>query len=116
VNGLRVQGTSMATPHVAGIAALIIGKAGRGKLTPAQVGAVIQATAQKLPCPKPEPYIPRVSLMRWASRCIDAVQDMMHTFCDAIAQLLWSCSPTWPDHYPRQCPVLRMSCPAPLRK
>ena len=53
----------MATPHVAGIAALIIGKADRGKLTPAQVGAVIRATAQKLPCPQPEPYIPRVCLV-----------------------------------------------------
>ena len=50
----------MATPHVAGVAALIIGKAGRGKLSPAHVGAIIQASAQKLPCPQPEPYVPKV--------------------------------------------------------
>ena len=66
----------MATPHVAGIAALIIGKAGRRKLTPAQVGAVIQATAQKLPCPQPAPYIPQV-----CRTCAGFVNDLQKSSC-----------------------------------
>jgi lantibiotic leader peptide-processing serine protease len=48
------QGTSMASPHVAGVAALIIsryGKAGDKKLSPGQVEALIQQTADPQPCP-----------------------------------------------------------------
>ena len=41
------QGTSMACPHVAGVAALLIAKAG-GSLTPAQVRTAVQSTAQDL--------------------------------------------------------------------
>src|SRR4051812_25343298 len=47
------QGTSMASPHVAGVAALIISqysKAGK-KLSPGQVEALVQNTADPQPCP-----------------------------------------------------------------
>jgi serine protease len=46
------KGTSMATPHVAGVAALV-GEASGGALTPAEIMSLIQATARDLPvaCP-----------------------------------------------------------------
>lgn len=44
-----LQGTSMATPHVAGVAALIISQ--RGKLSPGALQALINRTADPLPCP-----------------------------------------------------------------
>ncbi|HYN07760.1 MAG TPA: S8 family serine peptidase [Vicinamibacterales bacterium] len=43
------QGTSMATPHVAGLAALIISQ--RPGITPAQVEAIIRATAKDIGAP-----------------------------------------------------------------
>jgi len=46
-----LQGTSMASPHVAGVAALV---ASRGKLNPGEVAAFIQLTADSVPCPSPE--------------------------------------------------------------
>ena len=51
------QGTSMAAPHVAGLAALVISRFGdartpqNGKMRPGQVEALIQATADSQPCP-----------------------------------------------------------------
>jgi subtilisin family serine protease len=50
------QGTSMASPHAAGVAALIVsryGKAGgpNGKLAPGQVKAFLTGTADPQPCP-----------------------------------------------------------------
>lgn len=56
-----LQGTSMASPHVAGIAALIISRFGsasnpqNGKLRPGQVAALIQQTADPQPCPSTLP-------------------------------------------------------------
>jgi lantibiotic leader peptide-processing serine protease len=56
-----LQGTSMAGPHVAGIAALIISRYGdtsspqNGKLRPGQVDALISQTADPQACPETLP-------------------------------------------------------------
>lgn len=52
-----VQGTSMAAPHVAGVAALAISAAGR-RLPPAQVLAILKSSAQQIACPSTNPYAP----------------------------------------------------------
>jgi subtilisin family serine protease len=55
------QGTSMASPHVAGVAALVISRfgttsnAGNGKMRPGTVEAYIQQTADPQPCPSTLP-------------------------------------------------------------
>ena len=49
------QGTSMASPHVAGVAALVMSQF--GKLRPGQVQAFINQTADPLACP-PNPFDP----------------------------------------------------------
>ena len=50
-----LQGTSMATPHVTGVAALIISRFGR--MQPDALAARLRATATPLACP-PSPYDP----------------------------------------------------------
>jgi hypothetical protein len=49
------EGTSMASPHVAGVAALAI--SAHGKLSPGAVQSLITRTADPVPCP-PEPFNP----------------------------------------------------------
>jgi lantibiotic leader peptide-processing serine protease len=51
-----LQGTSMASPHVAGVAGLIISRYGsssgqNGKMSPGRVSALLQTTADSQPCP-----------------------------------------------------------------
>jgi lantibiotic leader peptide-processing serine protease len=52
-----LEGTSMAAPHVAGVAALVISRF--GPMTPGQLQAHLYNTADPVPCP-PEPYLPSV--------------------------------------------------------
>ncbi len=50
-----LQGTSMSSPHVAGVAALIISEF--GKMPPGKVAAYLTSTADPVPCP-PNPFDP----------------------------------------------------------
>ncbi len=50
-NFVFYQGTSMACPHVAGVAALMIAAAAPGTLTPAQIENILQSTAVDLGAP-----------------------------------------------------------------
>ncbi|TMK95993.1 MAG: hypothetical protein E6G42_00685 [Actinobacteria bacterium] len=47
------QGTSMATPDVAGVAALIVSQFGRPHMAPSEVERILERTATPLACPKP---------------------------------------------------------------
>src|SRR5256714_8091281 len=47
------QGTSMAVPDVAGVAALVVSQLGRPHMRPDDVEKVLERTASPLPCPSP---------------------------------------------------------------
>jgi subtilisin family serine protease len=50
------DGTSMAAPHVSGLAALIVGKYGHHVLSPAQIRAIIQQSADDILKPGADPF------------------------------------------------------------
>jgi len=50
----------MATPHVAGVAALIVAQHLPAKLTTQQIQKILQTTADPLSCPPTKPYQPAV--------------------------------------------------------
>jgi lantibiotic leader peptide-processing serine protease len=52
-----IQGTSMATPHVSGVAALIISQYGDPDMEPTQVEQILQISANNQPCPSPNTVI-----------------------------------------------------------
>lgn len=52
-----IQGTSMATPHVSGVAALIISQYGTPDLSPTRIEQILQISANNQPCPEPNTVI-----------------------------------------------------------
>jgi subtilisin family serine protease len=60
------QGTSMASPHVAGVAALALSQ--HPSLQPAALASFLERTAERLPCPDGV-YNPRPGLDRYLAEC-----------------------------------------------
>src|SRR5213080_3945423 len=76
------QGTSMASPHAAGVAALIVSRYGdasnpqNGKMRPGQVAAYLQQTADPQACPTtfPSTPVPYLSFLGFNSQAVQQCQ------------------------------------------
>ena len=76
VNGWGyLQGTSMASPHAAGVAALALST--HPGLQPAALAAFLERTADPLPCP-PGVYDPRPGLPQWQAVCTGGTRNSFY--------------------------------------
>jgi subtilisin family serine protease len=79
-----LQGTSMASPHAAGVAALIVSEYGRGdrdgglRLRPARVERILERSAVDTPCPEPR----NVSYVTGAEPAVNPAYD---AYCEGDA-------------------------------
>jgi subtilisin family serine protease len=76
VNGWGyLQGTSMASPHVAGVAALAL--SAHAGLQPASLAAFLEGTADELPCPEGV-YNPRPGLPQYLAECTGGTRNSFY--------------------------------------
>jgi subtilisin family serine protease len=70
-----MQGTSMASPHAAGVAALILSQ--NPGLQPGALAAALERTADPLPCP-PGVYDPRPNLPQFQAECSGGLRNSFY--------------------------------------
>ena len=70
-----MQGTSMASPHAAGVAALAL--SAHPGLQPASLAAFLERTAEELPCPEGV-YNPRPGMNQWLAECTGGTRNSFY--------------------------------------